>query len=111
MCINTFFFFFFLGKRIVQLQASLALVQGTNSKSSVAPDEFGRQPFTHEALDGLNNLSPQLKKRLTHRVQLANLADSYEAQKVLRWTPRKVRIVKKKKKKKIGLLPFLLSFY
>ncbi|KAJ5482617.1 hypothetical protein N7475_001429, partial [Penicillium sp. IBT 31633x] len=81
----------FLGKRIVQLQASLALAQGVPS-AGAAPqktDEFGRVPFTHPALDGLNNLSGDTKKILTERSKLAELANKYELQKVLRWSPRK----------------------
>lgn len=83
----------FLGKRIVQLQASLALAQGAPSASAASAqqaDEFGRVPFTHPALDGLNNLSGETKKILTERSKLAELANKYELQKVLRWSPRKV---------------------
>lgn len=83
----------FLGKRIVQLQASLALAQDA-PYAGAAPvenkDEFGRVPFTHPALDGLNNLSGETKKILTERSKLAELANKYELQKVLRWSPRKV---------------------
>ncbi|KAJ5794682.1 hypothetical protein N7457_001281 [Penicillium paradoxum] len=79
----------FLGKRIVQLQASLALAQGAPSAGAAQADEFGRVPFTHAALDGLNNLSGDTKKILTERSKLAELANKYELQKVLRWSPRK----------------------
>ncbi|KAJ5796926.1 uncharacterized protein N7518_005466 [Penicillium psychrosexuale] len=79
----------FLGKRIVQLQASLALAQDA-PYTGAAPkkDEYGRVPFTHPALDGLNNLSGETKKILTERSKLAELANKYELQKVLRWSPR-----------------------
>ncbi|KAJ5562465.1 hypothetical protein N7535_003081 [Penicillium sp. DV-2018c] len=77
----------FLGKRIVQLQASLALAQGA-PRAGPAPDKFGRVPFTHPALDGLHNLSSEKKRILTERQKLAELADKYDLQKVLRWSPR-----------------------
>ncbi|KAJ5716495.1 uncharacterized protein N7483_002740 [Penicillium malachiteum] len=80
----------FLGKRIVQLQASLALAQNpTPASSSAKVDEFGREPFSHAALDGLRNLSPSTKSFLTDRSKLAELAQKYEMQKVVRWEPRK----------------------
>ncbi|CAI7586935.1 unnamed protein product [Penicillium discolor] len=83
----------FLGKRIVQLQASLALAQDVPYAGAATPaenkDEFGRVPFTHPALDGLSNLSGETKKILTERSKLAELGNKYELQKVLRWSPRK----------------------
>lgn len=81
-----------LGKRIVQLQVSLALVQGQKPATTPAvADEFGRTPFTHPALDGLSHLSSNTKKFLTSKTKLAELAQKYELEKVLRWSPRKVR--------------------
>ncbi|KAJ5345404.1 hypothetical protein N7452_003408 [Penicillium brevicompactum] len=83
----------FLGKRIVQLQASLALAQnvpaGAQGASPAEKDEFGRVPFTHAALDGLNNLSSETKKVLTERAKLAELAEKYDLQKVVRWSPKR----------------------
>ncbi|KAJ5907076.1 uncharacterized protein N7473_003992 [Penicillium subrubescens] len=80
----------FLGKRIVQLQASLALVQNPEAANvAVKTDSHGRTPFSHPALDGLRSLSPETKSFLTDRSKLAELAQKYEMQNVLRWTPRK----------------------
>lgn len=80
-----------VGKRIVQLQASLALVQSpSTAANAAAPDAHGRVPFTHPALDGLNNLSQGMKDFLISKTQMAELAQKYELQKVLRWSPRKV---------------------
>ncbi len=76
----------------MQLQASLALVQ--NPEAASAPtktDPHGRTPFSHPALDGLRSLSPETKSFLTERSKLAELAQKYEMQNVIRWTPRKVR--------------------
>ncbi|KAJ5637168.1 hypothetical protein N7490_007047 [Penicillium lividum] len=79
----------FLGKRIVQLQTSLALAQGANTGKASAADQFGRVPFTHPALEGLSSLSPSTKSFLTDRTKMAELARKYAMQKVIRWEPRK----------------------
>lgn len=76
----------------MQLQASLALVQNPEAaNASPKTDPHGRTPFSHPALDGLRSLSPETKSFLTDRSKLAELAQKYEMQNVLRWTPRKVR--------------------
>ncbi|KAL4967723.1 mitochondrial 54S ribosomal protein mL57 [Aspergillus stella-maris] len=80
----------FLGKRIVQLQASLALAQSPPSTSEPAvADQFGREPFTHPALEGLDNLNNNTKKYMTDKSKLAELAVQYELVKVIRWCPKK----------------------
>ncbi|KAL4902378.1 hypothetical protein BDW74DRAFT_158431 [Aspergillus multicolor] len=82
----------FLGKRIVQLQASLALAQSPpNTHGQPAPDRYGRKPFEHPALEGLDNLSDNLKRYLTDKSKLAEVARHYDLEKVLRWSPRKPR--------------------
>lgn len=79
------------GKRIVQLQTSLALVQNpANSAGPVAEDPHGRQSFAHPALEGLDSLSDSTKVLLTGKTKLAQLAQKYDMQNVLRWSPRKV---------------------
>ncbi|KAJ5222007.1 uncharacterized protein N7469_010894 [Penicillium citrinum] len=79
----------FLGKQIVQLQASLALVQNsTATSSSSSRDAHDREPFSHPALNGLQNLSPRTKNALTDRKKLAELARTYETEKIIRWNPR-----------------------
>ncbi len=82
-----------LGKRIVQLQASLALAQGPpGTFGTVAPDPYGREPFSHPALKGLDNLTSNTKKFMTDKSKLAEVARQYELESVLRWSPRKVSI-------------------
>lgn len=86
----------FLGKRIVQLQASLALAQAVSiPDAQEGPrepkhDQLGREVFKHAALDGLNNLSAETKKVLTERAKLAELGQKYELDKIVRWSPRMV---------------------
>ncbi|KAL2833498.1 ribonuclease-III-like-domain-containing protein [Aspergillus pseudoustus] len=79
----------FLGKRIVMLQSSLALVQSPVNTQAATPDPFGREPFTHPALEGLPNLSLPTQKYLTNKDHLAKLAQDYQLEEVLRWSPRK----------------------
>lgn len=75
---------------MVQLQASLALVQNTEPITKPQKDQHGRLPFAHPALHGLKNLSPERKSFLTDRRQLAELARKYEMEKIIRWQPRNV---------------------
>ncbi|CAI7666902.1 unnamed protein product [Penicillium pancosmium] len=77
----------FLGKQVVQVQASLALVQSSVATAS-SSDPHGREPFSHQALEGLQNLSSRTKNALTDRTKLAELARSYETEKIIRWNPR-----------------------
>ncbi|KAI9045405.1 mitochondrial 54S ribosomal protein mL57 [Aspergillus affinis] len=79
----------FLGKRLIQLQASLALAQSPGNAASAKEDAPGRKPFSHPALEGLDNLSLNTKNFLTSKTNIAELARKYEMDKVLRWSPRK----------------------
>lgn len=81
-----------LGKRIVELQASLGLAQDNPKTrlSDVPKDQFGRKPFVHPALEGLSNLSDNTKRDYLDRLRLAGLAKSYGLPQVMRWSPRMV---------------------
>ncbi|PYH92228.1 RNase III domain protein [Aspergillus ellipticus CBS 707.79] len=79
----------FIGKRIVKLQASLALVQSPEAGVPPARDAFGREPFAHPALEALTSLNPNTKSFLTSKTKMAELAYKYDLQRVLRWSPRK----------------------
>jgi large subunit ribosomal protein L15 len=83
---------FRIGKRIVLLQASLVLIQEPTAYSKKIPeDPYGRTPFQHPALQGLDSLSTDAKSSMTDKKRLAALAKQYGLQEVLRWLPRKVR--------------------
>ncbi|PWY90774.1 RNase III domain protein [Aspergillus heteromorphus CBS 117.55] len=79
----------FVGKQIVHLQASLALVQSPNNMPPAGRDVHGRKPFSHPALDALTSLSPNTKSFLTSKTRLAELGYKYDMQRVVRWSPRK----------------------
>jgi large subunit ribosomal protein L15 len=84
---------FNLGKRIVQLQASLLLVQNPgNYKTEVPPLSNGdlRKTIKHPALEGLENLTLDNRGWFTHKFNVARVAEKYGLLKVLRWAPVKV---------------------
>lgn len=80
-----------IGKRIVDLQTSLAMVHSASSHPLVAaPDPYGRTPFQHPALEGLEVLSSEAKLDMTDRRRLAQIAEGYGLADVIRWKPRQV---------------------
>ncbi|KAK3066442.1 hypothetical protein LTS18_001719 [Coniosporium uncinatum] len=82
----------FLGKRIVDLQTSIALLAAPRSVAPASQsqiDSYGRQPFQHPALQTLDNLSDQAKAEAVNKQRLARLADRYGMDKVIRWKPKK----------------------
>ena len=81
----------YTGRRIVELQASLALVHGASSTDqSAAVDSYGREPFRHAALDGINGLSEHTKFKVTEKRRMAQLAERYGLDSVARWKPKRV---------------------
>lgn len=82
-----------LGRRIVELQTSLALVQ-SSSESLIPPvnDPHGRTPFHHPSLQGVEALTQKAKDMVTDKKQLSGLATSYGLQGVIRWKPKKVSL-------------------
>lgn len=77
----------YLGKRIVDLQASLALL------AMPVPSSLHFDPtdvFVHPALQGLENITPLAKQTVLDPTRLAQLAvRKYGLDKVVRWKPRK----------------------
>jgi large subunit ribosomal protein L15 len=82
-----------LGKRIVDLQTSYLLVAAPRDPTVTrGPDEYERLPFEHPALDGLTNLSERMKSDILSKSRLAQLANTYNLDRVIRWKPRKVSL-------------------
>ncbi|KAK8187062.1 ribonuclease-III-like-domain-containing protein [Phyllosticta capitalensis] len=80
----------FLGRRIVELQASLALLNVSSKKQHTnLPDAFDRRPFEHEALRGVHNVSEGVKSYYVSKQKLANIAAGLGVDRVLRWKPKK----------------------
>lgn len=78
------------GRRIVSLQTSLALINSPQSFSVEKVDAYGRKPYTHPALDGLQGLTSQVKDTVLNKSRLAAIAQRYGLDKVARWKPKRV---------------------
>ncbi|KAF1954223.1 hypothetical protein CC80DRAFT_494042 [Byssothecium circinans] len=86
----------FLGKRIVSLQTSQALLNSPqaqqwpdNAEGRAGHDKYGRVPFMHPAINSLSALSQEAKDRVLDKTRLANLAERYGLDKVARWKPKR----------------------
>ncbi|KAF4555190.1 Hypothetical protein D9617_3g022620 [Elsinoe fawcettii] len=77
----------FFGKRIVDLQTSLALVGMPRLRSWGQEEEMGRKE--DGLVGGLENLTPFAKGRVLERRRLAGLAREKGLEKVVRWKPKK----------------------
>ncbi|PSN74065.1 hypothetical protein BS50DRAFT_627432 [Corynespora cassiicola Philippines] len=86
----------FLGRRIVSLQTSQALLDAPQAQSwpkdesgRPEPDEYGRRPFLHAALSGLPNLTHEAEANVLDKTRLSQIAQRYGLDKVTRWKPKK----------------------
>jgi len=80
------------GRRIVELQTSQALISSPQEPQAEI-DEFGRIPFQHPALIGLQGLSDEAQSKILDKARLAQIAERYGLDKVTRWTPKRVCIL------------------
>ncbi|KAM3418080.1 hypothetical protein BST61_g6285 [Cercospora zeina] len=76
----------YLGKRILDLQCSLALLSAPipSITAELPPNEV----FKHSALKGLENITAFNKTTIMRKERLSSLATRYELDKVVRWKPR-----------------------
>lgn len=79
----------FFGKRILSLQVSLGLLQiDPEGYLKGQQDPWGRTPFEHEDLKGIENLAGRGKDFLLHQKQMTKVAELYGLQDVVRWEPK-----------------------
>ncbi|KAF2265126.1 hypothetical protein CC78DRAFT_515948 [Lojkania enalia] len=78
----------FLGRRIVSLQTSLALIHSPQAPQTLEVDVHGRTPYQHAALNGLQGLTPEAKDTVLSKDRLAPIAERYGLDKVTRWKPK-----------------------
>lgn len=78
----------YLGKRIVDLQTSLALLNMPPAPSPLSTGEK-RDVYEHPALERLENITQFSKNAVLEKSRLASLATGYGIDKVVRWKPRK----------------------
>lgn len=83
------------GKRIMNLQTSLYLLNRTDGVFLDPPDDYKREPFRHPGVDLLSRLNEESKHSLTHRPRIATFAQNSGLLSVLRWRPRHVSMAPK----------------
>lgn len=67
------------------------LAASTTTPEPTRPDELGREPFKHPALEGLAGLTRTRKQAVLDKKRTAQLADKYGLVSVMRWKPKLVR--------------------
>ncbi|KAK5056668.1 hypothetical protein LTR84_012200 [Exophiala bonariae] len=81
----------FFGKRIVELQCSLGLLNARDSSKHHLkdhPSSHGREPFSHPATDAIEVLSGGARHWFTHHKQLSTIAQRNGFPEVVRWHPK-----------------------
>lgn len=85
----------YIGRRIVDLQTSQALINSpqetqwpTDNKGIALPDDYGRKPYLHPALNGLQGLTEEAQGTVLSKARLSQLAERYGLDKVTRWKPK-----------------------
>ncbi|KNG47778.1 rnase iii domain protein [Stemphylium lycopersici] len=86
----------YLGRRIVELQTSQALISSPqenqwprDSNGLPMNDEFGRKPYLHPALNGVQGLTAEAESLVLSKERLAQIAERYNLDKVTRWKPKR----------------------
>lgn len=81
-----------VGRQIVELQTSLALLTAADISNQVQTntDPYGRQPFQHPATDHAEVLIGGGKDHFLNHMQLSGLASRYGLPGVVRWQPKDV---------------------
>jgi len=77
----------YLGRRIVNMQTTLALLQSPVTIKTEDPQD-PRQPYTHPALEGLPNLTNTSIDHSLGKKRLASLASQMGMVDIIRWVPR-----------------------
>ena len=80
------------GKRLVNLQTDLHILNRYDGYSVSQLDEYEREPFHHPGVDLLPRLTVETRANLTHRARLATFASKQGVPGVLRWKPRIVSL-------------------
>ncbi|RDW95076.1 RNase III protein [Coleophoma crateriformis] len=80
----------FLGRRILNMQTSLALLHSPLSTSTQSEPSANdpREPFRHTALEGLRNLADVNVSKVLTKERLGNLAVQMGLSQVVRWKPK-----------------------
>lgn len=92
----------FTGRRIVNLQTSQALISAPqeqewpkDSNGIPKPDNYGRKPYLHPALNGLQGLTQEAQDTVLSKARLSQIAERYGLDKVTRWKPMRADNLKR----------------
>ena len=79
----------------MDLQASLAILATASDKpfKPPQPDEYGRIPFQHPALEDVETLTERSKSMVVGTEKISILAEEYGLPNVVRWKPKNVSCV------------------
>jgi large subunit ribosomal protein L15 len=83
-----------IGKRILELQTSLALLStGKSINKDIPLDPYARfrRPFQHPSLDGAEALLGGAASYFLHHKAISALAVGYGIPEIVRWWPKMVR--------------------
>jgi large subunit ribosomal protein L15 len=78
----------YFGKQLLTVECTLALLLSPGGARATTPDAYGREPFQHPDLEGLQNLDSTPIHEILSKQRLAQLATSYGIGDVTRWKPR-----------------------
>lgn len=84
---------YFTGRRILELQTSLALLNMPRANPPTPDQGSGAlidDLFKQSVYEGLENVSEQSKAMILNRQRLYSLACDYKLREVTRWKPKKV---------------------
>ncbi|KAF1848067.1 uncharacterized protein K460DRAFT_414684 [Cucurbitaria berberidis CBS 394.84] len=86
----------YMGRRIVELQTSQALISSPqenqwprDERGQPLNDDFGRKPYLHPALNGLQGLTDEAEGMVLNKSRLSQIAERYGLDKVTRWKPKR----------------------
>ena len=84
-----------VGKRVVDLQTTLALITSSNNARYLKDykDPYGREPFQHPALEGIECLYGGARDYFLHHKRMVELSQQYGLPDVVRWVPKKVSLL------------------
>lgn len=76
------------GRQAVALELTKDII--AQAPTGLPADPYGREPFSHPSLDGINNLAQTQPKNIVHHQAMHKLALEVGMMRVVRWKPRLV---------------------
>lgn len=76
------------GRQAVALELTKDII--AEAPTQLPADPYGREPFSHPSLNGINNLAETQPKDIVHLQAMHKVALEVGMMKVVRWKPRLV---------------------